>query len=267
MRVNEKELKSEIVVTNCDHYNTYFKLLDEEQRSKYLKKEDEDRLSKIDYSSPVFKINLIVNKLPLFKCLKNVHNNDSKINEDISKQYLTGTIHMNSETMEQIEEAYNQAIQGLPSDNPIIEMTIPSILDKSLVPEGSGHHVIGLFTQYAPNKLLSGDWNEEAKREYARRVYRDIEKYCEGFTESIIYEDLLSPKDLEKEFSLTGGNIFHGSLDINSIYFCRPIVGFSGYESKIKNLYSCSSGMHPGGGIMGAVGRNCAIEALRKFKV
>jgi len=201
----------------------------------------------------------------LFKCLTHVHNNDTNTNEQIAKQFLTGTIHMNSETMEQIEVAYNQATKGVPSENPIIEMTIPSILDKSLVPEGSGHHVIGLFSQYAPNKLVNGEWNEKAKSDYARSVYRDIDKYCEGFSDSILFEDILSPKDLEEEFSLTGGSIFHGTLDINSIYFCRPAVGMSDYQSKISNLYSCSSGMHPGGGITGAVGRNCARSILYKI--
>ena len=83
MKVNGKNLISKFVITNCDHYNTYFKLLDEEQRSKYLSRKDEYKLSRIDYTSPVFKINLIVNKLPLFKCLRNVHNNDSKTNEQI----------------------------------------------------------------------------------------------------------------------------------------------------------------------------------------
>lgn len=171
---------------------------------------------------------------------------------------------MNSESMEQIEVAYNEAMTGSPSMHPIIEMTIPSILDKSLVPEGSGHHVIGLFTQYAPNKLKNGQWDEETKREYVQRVYRDIDKYCEGFSNSILFEDILTPKELEEEFSLTGGNIFHGALDINTLYFCRPVVGSSSYESNIKNLFSCSSGMHPGGGIMGAVGRNCANAILKK---
>ena len=234
------------------------------QCEKYLDSETESKLAKIDYTSPVCKINLIVNKLPMFKCLSHVHNNDATTNYKIAKNYMTVTIHMDSESMEQIEVAYNEALKGVPSQHPIIEMTIPSILDNSLVPAGSGHHVIGLFTQYAPNKLKNGEWDEETKRDYVQRVYRDIDKYCEGFSESILFEDILSPRDLEEQFSLTGGSIFHGTLDINTLYFCRPVVGASNYESKIPGLYSCSSGMHPGGGVMGAVGRNCAKVMLNK---
>ena len=264
VRVNGKEIKSKIVVANCDPYNTYFKLLTDLQRSRYLDKETASKLERIDYKSPVCKINLIVNKLPMFKCLENLHQNDAIKNENIALNYLTGTIHMNSESMDQIEVAYNEAMTGIPSKHPIIEMTIPSVLDKSLVPESSGHHVIGLFTQYAPTNLKNGQWDDKTKREYVQSIYRDIDKYCEGFSSSILFEDILCPKDLEDEFSLTGGSIFHGALDINSLYFCRPVVGSSSYESKINNLFSCSSGMHPGGGIMGAVGRNCAIEILKK---
>ena len=265
MLVNGREVKSNVVVSNCTPQITYFNLLTENQRNRYLDKEIITKLSNIDYTSPVCKINLIVNKLPLFKCLSHLHNNDVTSNEKIAKDYLTGTIHMNSESMEQIEIAYTQATKGVPSEHPIIEMTIPSILDKSIVPEGSGHHVIGLFTQYAPNKLKNGSWDEETKKDYAERIYRDIDKYCEGFSKSIIFEDILSPRDLEEEFSLTGGNIFHGGLDINTLYFCRPVVGMASYESQIPNLFSCSSGMHPGGGITGAVGRNCANVVLRKI--
>jgi len=167
---------------------------------------------------------------------------------------------MNSESMQQIEDSYNDAFSGKPSTHPIIEMTIPSVLDKTLIPEGSGHHVIGLFTQYAPKT----GWDETTKRAYVDRVYKDIDKYCPGFSDSILFEDLLSPTELEEEFSLTGGSISHGSLDITNLYFCRPAVGHSSSESKIKNLFMCSAGMHPGGGVIGIGGRNCAKAVLNK---
>jgi phytoene dehydrogenase-like protein len=264
VKVNGREITSKAVVTNCTPDITYFKIMSQSQRSRYLDQVTVSKLSGLDYTSPVCKINLIVSKLPMFKCLSHLHNNDPPTNEKIARDYLTGTIHMNSESMQQIEVAYNEALEGVPSKHPIIEMTIPSILDKSIVPEGSGHHVIGLFTQYAPNKLKNGQWDEETKRAYVQTIYRDIDQYCPGFSDTVLFDDILSPQDLEKEFALTGGNIFHGTLDINTLYFCRPILGMSSYESKIKNLFSCSSGMHPGGGVMGAVGRNCANVVLKK---
>jgi phytoene dehydrogenase-like protein len=240
------------VVTNCDLNNTYYKLLTKEQRNTLLDEETLKGLENMNYTSPVVKINLIVDKLPNFKCFANTNVQP--------KDALTGTIHMNSESMKILDNAYKDALNGKISTKPVIEMTIPSILDNTLAPKGSGHHVIGLFTQYVPKDYT---WNEETKKQYANIVYKEIENYSPGFTKSILYQDILTPYDLEKEFSITGGNIFHGSMNLNSIFFCRPFLGYSSYKHKIDGLYSCSSGMHPGGGVMGAPGRNCAKVMLR----
>lgn len=267
--VNGKEINSKIVISNADMNNTYFKFLTNEQRNEYLDNSFVKALNKIDYHSPVFKINLIINKLPRFNCLKSIINkaslgSEAQFESVIAKNYFPGTIHMNSESIADIDRAYLDALNGIHSSHPLIEMTIPSILDKTLTPENSGHHVVGLFCQYAPYNLKNGEiWDETNKRNFANKVYAEIEKYSEGFTESILFEDLLSPLDLEKQFSLTGGNIFHGSMDINSISFCRPTTLNYNYKQPLENLFSCGSAMHPGGGIMGAAGRNCALSSLK----
>jgi phytoene dehydrogenase-like protein len=250
--LNGHNIKSKAVVANCDFENTYFKLLSKEQRNALLAKEILKGLESIDYTSPVVKINLIVDKLPTFKCLQ----------KDYLKQesVLTGTIHLNTESMKKIDNAYRDALNGKPSDKPIIKMTIPSVLDNTLVPKGSGHHTIGLFIQYAPKEYI---WTDDAKKQFANIVYKTVDEYCPGFAKSILYQDILTPYALENEFSLTGGNIFHGAMNLNSIFFCRPFVGYSSYKHKIEGLYSCSSGMHPGGGVMGAAGRNCAKIMLK----
>jgi phytoene dehydrogenase-like protein len=260
-----KNIQSPKIITNCDLNNTYFKLLDDNERSHLLDSETIKSLNKIEYNSPVMKINLAVDKLPQFKCLNSLIKGDygEQYNTEIAQNYLTGTIHMNCENMNDIDYAYREALSGKTSTKPIIEMTIPSILDKTLVPHSSGHHVIGLFIQYAPYKLNIGTWNIARKKDFAKKVYEEIDKYAPGFSKSIIYDDILSPADLEKEFSITGGNIFHGAMDLSTIFFCRPFLGYSNYKHKINGLYSCSSGMHPGGGVMGAVGRNCAKVVLK----
>jgi phytoene dehydrogenase-like protein len=179
---------------------------------------------------------------------------------------MTGTIHMNSDSVDAIDKAYIEALAGKISSKPIIEMTIPSILDKTLTPTNSNHHVIGLFCQYAPNnKIGSNFWNDEKKREFANLVYSQIDEYAPGFSSSILFDDILSPEDLESQFSLRGGNIFHGSMDLSSVFFCRPFLGGSSYKQPVNNLYSCSAAMHPGGGVMGAPGRNCALTMLKKL--
>jgi phytoene dehydrogenase-like protein len=265
VNVLNKNIKSPKTITNCDLNNTYFKFLDENQRKHLLDSETIKNLSMIEYNSPVMKINLAVDRLPQFKCLNSLVNGNygEHYSTEIAKNYLTGTIHMNCESMKDIDNSYREALSGKPSTKPIIEMTIPSILDKTLVPNGSGHHAIGLFVQYAPYKLNIGTWNTARKKDFASKVYEEIDKYAPGFSKSIIYDDILSPLDLEKEFSITGGNIFHGTMDLSTIFFCRPFLGYSNYKHKIPGLYSCSSGMHPGGGVMGAVGRNCANIVLK----
>lgn len=247
--------------------NTYFKLLSESDRNNVLPEDFINKLKKIDYNSPVFKINLVVEKLPEFKCLDSIIKNTQNYEQyarEVAPNYFPGTIHMNSESIKAIDDSYLEALNGNPSSTPMIEMTIPSILDKTLVPKGSNHHVIGLFCQYAPYKLNNNRiWDKKLKRQFADLVYSEINKYAPGFSESILFEDLLSPRDLEEEFSLTGGNIFHGSMDINSISFCRPTTLNYDYKQPLKNLFSCSAAMHPGGGVMGAPGRNCALTALK----
>ncbi|KAG8135759.1 hypothetical protein E2320_008751 [Naja naja] len=150
-------------------------------------------------------------------------------------------------------------------NRPMIEMCIPSVLDPTLAPPGC--HVISLFTQYTPY-LLAGEkqWDPHDREDYANRVFDSVEAYAPGFKASIIGIDVLTPPDLEKIFGLPGGNIFHGAMSLDQLYFARPVPAYSSYQSPIQGLYLCGSGAHPGGGVMGAVGRNAARVALEDFK-
>ncbi|XP_015671768.1 pyridine nucleotide-disulfide oxidoreductase domain-containing protein 2 [Protobothrops mucrosquamatus] len=148
---------------------------------------------------------------------------------------------------------------------PVIEMCIPSVLDPTLAP--SGCHVISLFTQYTPYLLADEkQWDPRDREDYANRVFDSVEAYAPGFKASIIGIDVLTPPDLEQIFGLPGGNIFHGAMSLDQLYFARPVPAYSSYQSPIQGLYLCGSGAHPGGGVMGAVGRNAARVALEDFK-
>ncbi len=257
---NGNEIHANNIVSACDLNTTYFKLMSETDRNNLLSQDMIKAYDTIDYTSPVMKINLAVKELPRFTCLEGI--TQEKYNGDYNKaalDHLTGTIHMNSDSIDAIHKAYIDALAGSNSLKPIIEMTIPSLLDKTISPEG--HHTIGLFCQYAPKKDY-GYWTEEEKMKFAERIYSDIEEYAPGFKDTIVYQDVLSPHDLEREFSITGGNIFHGGMDLSSIFFCRPFIGASSYKQPVRNLFACSAAMHPGGGVMGAPGRNCAFTML-----
>ena len=109
-------------------------------------------------------------------------------------------------------------------------------------------------------------WDKESRAEFIKNTYNVVEEYAPGFSKSVVHEDILFPPDLEEIFGLTGGNIFHGALSLNSLFFSRPMPGYSNYNSPFGNLYMCGSGAHPGGGVMGAPGRSCALQVLDSLK-
>ena len=148
----------------------------------------------------------------------------------------------------------------------MVECTIPSSLDDSLAPPGK--QVMSMFVQYAPYRLSGGrSWDDRELRDsFTGRVFDLVEEYAPGFKASIIGFDLLSPLDLERTFGLTGGNIFHGAMSLHQLFTSRPVAGWSRYRTPVEGLYLCGAGAHPGGGVMGAAGRNAALEILRDWK-
>ncbi|KFQ44491.1 Pyridine nucleotide-disulfide oxidoreductase domain-containing protein 2, partial [Nestor notabilis] len=175
------------------------------------------------------------------------------------------SIHLNCEGTHLLHQAFTEATNGYPSSRPMIELCIPSVLDPGLAPQGC--HVVSLFTQYTPSVLAGGQpWDEQARNAYADTVFDCIEAYAPGFKASIIGRDILTPPDLESIFGLPGGNIFHGGMSLDQLYFARPAPSYSGYRSPVPGLYLCGSGAHPGGGVMGAAGRNAAHVALKDFR-
>jgi len=163
-----------------------------------------------------------------------------------------------------VNDAYLDSVRGQWSRRPIIEMTIPSVVDPSLAPPGS--HVVLLFTQYTPYKLANGrSWDEATRAEYAKMVFSQIDEYCPGFSQSIVGYECLPPPELERIFGLTGGNIFHGTMSLDQLFWTRPTAQCANYSTPIGGLYLCGSGAHPGGGVTGAPGRLAAMTVLGKI--
>jgi phytoene dehydrogenase-like protein len=124
---------------------------------------------------------------------------------------------------------------------------------------------MGIFCQYAPYKLKEGNWEDE-KTLFANRIIDDFTEYAPNFRNSIIDYELLTPPDIETVFGLTGGNIFHGAMTPNQLFFMRPALGWADHRTPIKGLYLCGSGSHPGGGVTGAPGRNAAKVVLQDLR-
>ena len=207
----------------------------------------------VGVASGSVKINLALSALPNFRCKPAPPGQ-----EGVPQPWHRGTIHF-EERMEQLEAAFRDAAGGAPSARPMVEMTLPSVLDDSIAPPGK--HVCLLFVQYAPYELPGGGWDAPGAREaFAARVYGVIEDHAPGFTASIIGADILTPLDLERVFALPRGNICHASMTVDQIAFLRPAEGAARYATPIPGLYLGGAGTHPGGGVMGAAGRNAARE-------
>ena len=239
---NGQEVKAKRVLSNVSPTVTYGQLVAAEQ----LPSEFMSRVRSIDTTSPVTKINLAMSRVPSFACLPSRDNTPGPQHR--------GTIHFIEHT-QQIEAAYRAALGGQPSPYPVIEMTIPSSLDPTLAPPGQ--HVASLFTQYTPYSV-EGGWTDEARHRYAQSVFAVIEQYCPGFTASLLHYEVLAPPDLEAEFGLSGGNIFHTAMGLDQLAYLRPVKGWGRYRAPVEGLYLCGAGTHPGGGVMGSPGRNCS---------
>lgn len=243
-------IKAKVVLSNATPEITFLKLVNKTA----LPETFVNDITRINYSSPVTKINVAVDRLPNFKAAPS--NADGT-----PSPHHRCTIHLNSETTAEVHDAYIDAQRGRYSDEPVIEMCIPTSLDPTLAPKGQ--HVISLFIQYTPYELAGGKWDDETREKFADKVFNVIEDYAPGFKESVIGRDILTPPDLERIFGLTGGNIFHGAISLDQLYFMRPVGQMSNYRSPIKGLYLCGSGAHPGGGVMGAPGYQAACAALK----
>ncbi|KAM8911777.1 pyridine nucleotide-disulfide oxidoreductase domain-containing protein 2 isoform 1-T1 [Lycaon pictus] len=227
------EVRSKVVLSNASPQVTFLKLTPQE----WLPKEFLERISRLDTKSPVTKINVAVDRLPDFLAAPNAPGGQSLPHHQCS-------IHLNCEDTLLLHQAFEDAMDGLPSHRPMIELCIPSSLDPTLAPPGC--HVVSLFTQYTPYSLARGKvWNEQERNAYADKVFDCIEAYAPGFKGSVAGRDILTPPDLERIFGLPGGNIFHCAMTLDQLYFARPTPLHSGYRCPLRGLYLCGSGTHP----------------------
>uniref|UniRef100_F1MN72 Pyridine nucleotide-disulfide oxidoreductase domain-containing protein 2 n=1 Tax=Bos taurus TaxID=9913 RepID=F1MN72_BOVIN len=248
------EVRSKVVLSNASPQITFLKLTPQE----WLPEEFVARIAQLDTKSPVTKINVAVNRLPDFLAAPNTPGDQPLPHHQCS-------IHLNCEDTLLVHQAFEDTLDGLPSKRPLIELCIPSSLDPTLAPPGC--HVVSLFTQYTPYTLAGGKaWDEQQRNTYADRVFDCIEAYAPGFKGSVVGRDILTPPDLERVFGLPGGNIFHCAMSLDQLYFARPVPLHSSYCSPLRGLYLCGSGAHPGGGVMGAAGRNAAHVVFRDLR-
>jgi phytoene dehydrogenase-like protein len=144
-----------------------------------------------------------------------------------------------------------------------MDITIPSLSDPSLAPQGA--HVMSIHVQYTPYRLKDGDWNAR-REEFGDAVMKALSAYAPNLQELTVARQILTPVDLEERYGLTGGHVFHGEHSLDQLFAFRPVLGWAQYRTPIKGLYLCGAGTHPGGGITGASGANASREIIKDLK-
>jgi len=200
--------------------------------------------------SGTFRMNVALSELPDFSCLPG---------RTPQPHHQSGIIMAPS--LAYMERAYMDARTQGWSAQPIVEILIPSIVDDSLAPKGS--HVASLFCQHFNPDLPNGQSWDAVKEQVADLIIDTVNGYAPNFKASVLGRRALSPLDLERDFGLIGGDIFHGALSIDQLFSARPMLGHGDYRGPLKGLYMCGSGTHPGGGVTGVPGHNAAREILR----
>ena len=176
---------------------------------------------------------------------------------------LKGDLHF-TDSIERMERAYDDWKAGRFSRDPFQDTMIPTMIDPTMVPPGK--HFMSCFVQYAPPKIGGQDWTDADRDAFGKTVIDQIAAHSPGFRDRILHVEIRTPRELEAEVGLTDGNIFQGELTFDQLLFNRPLPGYAQYRTPIRDLWLCGSSAHPGGGVMGAPGRNAAAEILREAR-
>ncbi len=239
---NGDDFEAEVIVSNLDPRRTLEGLVG----APHLPSRLTEQLRRYKYDGSSGKVNLALDGVPTFACRPSVGD------------HMRGDIVI-APDVDYLERAYDEAKYGTWSSRPFINAVIPSLTDPSVAPPGK--HILSCFVQYAPYHLNQGTWQEERDR-FGDAVVDTLASYMPDLKDRILFRQVLTPWDMEQQFGLTEGNIFHGELSLEQLFFQRPVPGMAHYRTPIASLFLCGSGTHPGGGIMGASGELAAKTIL-----
>ncbi len=243
-----EEIPARAVVSNADPKRTLMRLVD----PTHLAPDFIQKIKNYRSVGTVAKVNLALAALPEFTALK------AKGNGNL----LQGRIQISPE-IDYLERAFDESKYGNFSRQPYIEIAIPSLSDPSLAP--AGQHVMSIYMQYAPYKLINSDW-ESQRTALGETVVKTIAQYAPNLQQIILRHQIITPKDLEETYGLTGGHIFHGELALDQFFTMRPLLDWARYQTPIERLYLCGNGTHPGTGLTGGSGANAAREIVKALK-
>ena len=244
---NGEEVRARQVLSNLDVKRTFLTLVERDELPADFLKGVEN--FKIRGSSG--KVNIALDALPRFPALPE------------GSSCIRGDLHF-TDTIERMERAYDDWKAGHWSADPFLDMMIPTTVDPTMAPPGK--HFMSCFVQYCSPKIEGAEWTDADRDAFGAAVINQIADYSPGFKDLILHMEVRTPRELEAEVGLTEGNIFQGELTFDQLLFNRPVPGYAQYRAPVPGLYMCGSSTHPGGGVMGAPGRNAAAEVLRDLK-
>lgn len=242
-----EQIAARAVVSNADPKRTFLRLVDPTD----LDPDFLNRIGNYRCSGAVGKVNLALAGLPKFRGL-----------DGDGQSLLSGRLHVGPE-IDYLERAFDAAKYGAFSPHPWCDATIPTVLDPSLAPAGA--HVMSVTVQYAPERLREGDWKSR-RDAFGDTVVETLAEYAPDLPSLVLARQVITPRDLEDVYGLTGGHIFHGEQALDQIFTMRPLLGWARYRTPIDGLYLCGAGTHPGGRVTGAPGANAAREIAEDLK-
>jgi phytoene dehydrogenase-like protein len=244
---NGTEIRTRMILSNADPKRTFLQMVAAED----LPKDFLFAIRGIKMDGPCAKVNFVLSEEPRFT------------GTSPQATALERTFYTLVPSLEFAERCYDIAKFGEIPEELWVDCVVSSNADASLAPPGK--HILTCFVQYVPYHLREGNWDD--KRELlGDRVIKKIAEYAPNIPHAVVARQVLTPLDLERTYGLTEGNIFHGDLRLEQLFFMRPVSGWSQYRTPVDGLYLCGAGAHPGGGVTGAPGRNAAHQALRDWK-
>lgn len=235
-------IQAQVILSNADPRRTFFDLVGPQQLEPRFMRQ----VRNILYRGSTARLHLALRGLPRFVGQGEEGQGRGRVVISPSVRYL--------------EKAYDNAKYGQISEQPYLDITIPSLNDPTLAP--AGQHILSITMKYAPYRLRGTDWSEQ-KDALADHILNTLEPYAPGLCDLMLHQHLITPLDWEQTYGLSEGSIMHGQMTIDQLLVMRPVPGWSQYRTPIDNLYLCGAGSHPGGGVTGAPGYNAAREVLK----
>ncbi len=244
---NGDEIRARLVVSAMDVKRTFLTCMDASDLDPGFRR----RVANFKIRGSSGKLNIALDGLPTFPALPE------------GSSLYTSDMHF-IDSLERMERAYDDWKAGTWSQDPYMDMVIPTLVDPTMAPPGK--HMMSCFVQYCPYEIDGRAWTSDEKTAFGNTVIEQIANYSPDFKDLILHAEIRTPQDIEAEIGITEGNIFHGELTMDQLLFNRPVPGFAQYRTPVDKLYMCGSSTHPGGGVMAAPGANAAREILRDLR-